>query len=617
MDFGGSLKPVLHRLPRGYFQGRVIAKRRRIGLVCSSDSIVECKNIDISYINNGLIVLMARGRGGEDGPPKSWQCCVTEARHYVGPDSNNQGDTMKTIRAMKMLAASAAVAAMLGVVASASAQAEGDAPVVLKKGGNLRYAYLSGPSTLDPYVAASAVDLEVIHHLFDALITVGEKYETRPLIAKSYEISDNARTFTFKLRTDVKFHDGTPLTSADVLASYERYRKVSTNAGIFDDVASATAPDPETFILKLNKTNSSFIETLKAPVYPFVILPASQKDKPARGIDIIGTGPYKLKEWAKDSHLVLERFDGYVPDPDYKGDDGYAGAKVPYLDSITYRFIPEANSRVAALQAGDVDVIAQVPVDLSKRFDGNKDIVLQKVAPFCMQVLILNSNQGPTANPKIRQAINAVVDVEEIVAATGNDGSKNPSLTYPFSPYYNGDRMKPYYDQKDPKKAAALLKEAGYKGETITLQSNSQYANYRTTMVVLAELMKAAGMNAKVDIVDWTTNASNMQRGTGTWNVSTTSFCSDPLLGPQKWRTQLYTFPQVKHNDVMDAGYERFFTSLDENVKKQAWSDIENEVLNQAYVIKLADMTSTNAYNRKVVGFTPFTLPRFWNVGLK
>lgn len=524
---------------------------------------------------------------------------------------------MKATHAMKQLAISAAVATLLGAIALATAHAQNAAPAVLKKGGNLRYANMAGPSSLDPYVASSAVDLEPMQHLFDALITVGEKYETRPMIAKSYQISDDSRTFTFKLRKDVKFHDGSALTSTDVLASYERYRKVSTNAVIFQDVASATAPDAETFVIELNKTNSAFIETLKSPVYPFVILPASQKDKPARGIDPIGTGPYKLKEWAKDSHLVLERFDGYVPNPAYKGTDGYAGAKTPYLDSITYRFIPEANGRVAALQAADVDVIAQVPNDLLKRFDGNKNIALQTVSPYCMQVLVLNSSQGPTATVKIRQAIDAVMDVDEIVAATGDNSKKNPSLTYPSSPFYNGDRMKPYYDQKNPKKAAALLKEAGYKGETITLQTTAQYPNFRTTILVLAELMKAAGMNAKVDVVDWTTNASNMQRGTGTWNVSTTTFCSDPLLGPQKWRTQLYTFPQVKGDTVMDAGYERFFTSLDEEVKKKAWSDIENQVLGQAYVIKIADMTSTNAYNRKVVGFAPFTLPRFWNVGLQ
>jgi peptide/nickel transport system substrate-binding protein len=515
---------------------------------------------------------------------------------------------------LRKLVSATAVAVVLGAMATAPAHVQAQP----KKGGQLRYAYLSGPGTLDPYVSSSAVELEVIHHLYDSFITVGEKYETRPMIASSYEISDEAKTFTFKVRKGVKFHDGSVLTSADVLASFERYRKISPNAVIFNDVASVAAPDPETFVVKLNKTNSVFVDILKSPVYPFVIMPASQKDKPARAADVIGTGPFKLGEWSKDSHLVLERFDGYSVNESYKGIDGYAGRRIANVDSVRYRFIPEANARLAALQSGDVDIVANIPPELSKRIANNPDIVTQTVFPYCMQMFIVNSAQGPTANPKIRQAISAVVDVEEISAATGSVSKPNHSLVYPESPYYQGDKMKAYYDQKSPQKAKKLLSEAGYKGETITLQTTSSYANFRASILVLAELMKAAGMNVKVDVVDWTTNASNMQRGTGTWNVSTTSFCSNPLLGPQQWRTMFYTFPQVKSDEVMDKAYDQFYTALDDAKRKSAWDAIENQVLEQAYMIKIVDVGTINAYNSKrVENFGSFYLPRFWNVNLK
>ena len=511
----------------------------------------------------------------------------------------------------KKLVTAAAVAALFAAAANMPVYAQ-------KKGGQLRYAYVSGPGTLDPYVSSSAVELEVIHHLYDALITVGEHYETRPMIASSYTIADDAKTFTFKIRKGVKFHDGSVMTAADVLASFERYRKISPNAVIFSDVNSATAPDPETFIVKLNKTNSVFVDILKSPVYPFVIMPVSQKDKPARGADVIGSGPFKLGEWSKDSHLVLERFDGYTPNESYKGVDGYAGRRTAYVDSVRYRFIPEANARVAALQAGDVDVAASIPPELAKRFSGDPDLQTQTVFPYCMQVFVVNSSQGPTANLKIRQAINAVVDVEEISTATGQIAKMNHSLVYPLSPYYQGDKMKVYYDQKSPEKAKKLLAEAGYKNEPITLQTTSNYPNFRTSILVLSELMKAAGMNVNVDVVDWTTNASNMQRGTGTWNVSTTSFCSNPLLGPQQWRTMFYTFPQVKNDTTLDAAYEKFYTSLDEGKRKEAWNVIENQVLEQAYMIKIVDMGTINAFNKKrVENFGSFYLPRFWNVSVK
>jgi peptide/nickel transport system substrate-binding protein len=534
-------------------------------------------------------------------------------RRFAAIHAISQGAAMFTTgKTFRKLVSAAAIAAVFGAVAIAPAHAQ------QKKGGQLRYAYVSGPGTLDPYVSSSAVELEVIHHLYDSLITVGENYETRPMIASSYTITDEAKTFTFKIRKGVKFHDGSVLTSADVLASFERYRKISPNAVIFNDVASVAAPDPETFVVKLNKTNGVFVDILKSPVYPFVILPASQKDKPARGADVIGTGPFKLGEWAKDSHLILERFNDYTVNESFKGMDGYAGRRIAYLDSVRYRFIPEANARIAALQSGDVDVVASIPPELAKRFASDPDIETQTVFPYCMQVFIVNSAQGPTANPKIRQAINAVVDVEEIATATGSVSKVNHSLVYPKSPYYQGDKMKAYYDQKSPEKAKKLLTEAGYKGETITLQTTSNYPNFRTSILVLSELMKSAGMNVKVDVVDWTTNASNMQRGTGTWNVSTTSFCSNPLLGPQQWRTMFYTFPQVKNDTVMDTAYDKFYTSLDDASRRTAWDTIEKQVLEQAYMIKIVDVGTINAINKKrVENFGTFYLPRFWNVSLK
>jgi peptide/nickel transport system substrate-binding protein len=486
------------------------------------------------------------------------------------------------------------------------------------KGGNLVYALVSGPGTLDPYVSSSAVELEVIHHIFESLVAIGENYETKPMLAAKVDVSDDAKTFTFKLREGVKFQNGKIMTSADVVASFERYRRVSPNAAVLTDVTSFEAPDPLTFVVKLSKPNAVFVDILKSPVYPFVILPAEQKDKGPREIDIIGTGPFKLDEWMKDSHLILKRFDDYTSNDSYSGPDGFAGKRTAYLDSVRYNFIPEANARVAALQAGEAGVVASIPPDLAKRFAGNPDIEVQTIIPYCMQVFVLNSQQGMTKNPLVRQAIDAVVDVDDITAAMGLVDKPNHSLVYAFSPYYQGDAMKPYYDQKNPEKAKKLLQEAGYKGEEIVLQTSANYPSFRDAILVLSEEMKAAGMNVRVDVVDWTTNASNMQRGSGVWNVSTTGFCSNPLLGPQQWRVMFYTFPQVKGDAILDAAYDKFYTSLDIKARKEAWDVIENRVLEQAYMIKIADMGDLRAYSKtKVENFAPYYLPRFWNVGAK
>ncbi len=132
-------------------------------------------------------------------------------------------------------------------------------------------------------------------------------------------------------------------------------------------------------------------------------------------------------------------------------------------------------------------------------------------------------NTALTANRAIRQAIAAAIDIGEISEAVGGINKPNPWMSYPNTPYYPGDQTPaPWYDQKNPDKAKELLQKAGYKNEKLIIETNSNYQWMRTTMLVVAEQLKAAGMNVDVRIVDWTTNASHMQQGTGEWNLSTT-----------------------------------------------------------------------------------------------
>ncbi len=482
------------------------------------------------------------------------------------------------------------------------------------KGGSLIYANISGPGTLDPYVSSSLVELEVIHEIYEGLVAMDGQYQTKPMLAEKVDISPDARIFTFALRHGVKFQNGKEMTSADVLASFQRYQKISANAAALADVKSFTAPDPYNFVITLNNPNAVFLDVLKSPVYPFSIMPAEERDKPARAADVIGTGPFKLGEWVKDSHLNIDRFDDYSPNTSEPGPDGLAGRRTAYLDTVRFNFTPEANARVAALQSGGADVIGDIPAELAKRLADRNDLHVQQVFPYCQAYFILNTQQAPTTNPLIRQAIDAVVNVGDITDATGDVVQQNASMVYPSSPYFAGKLANPFYSQNDPAKAKALLAQAGYKGEKIVLQTNSNYTSMRDSILVLSEEMKAAGINVEVQVVDWTTNAANMQEGKGGWNVSTTSFCSNPLLGPQQWKFMIYGFPHVKGDTVLDSAYQDFYQNLDLAKRKDDWAVIEKDVLSQSYMIKIADQANVRAYDSKVGGFQPYYMIHFWDV---
>ena len=488
-----------------------------------------------------------------------------------------------------------------------------------KKGGVLAYASVSGPGGLDPHVSSSAVELEVIHNVFEPLVTLDNQNATKPMLAASATASADAKTYTFLLRKGVKFHNGDEMTSADVQASMERYGTVSPNKGNLASVERYETPDPYTFVILLKEPNVVLLDVMKAPIFPFMILPASQKDKPARGVDVIGTGPFQLGEWVKDSHLVIKRFDGYSPDMSSPGRDGYAGHKTVYLDAVNYRFMPEATTRIAALETGEVQLAGSIPFELRGKIEADPELAIREVFPLGGTYIIVNSQFGLTANRAIRQAIATAIDVNEISDAVGGVNKPNPWMSYPGTPYYPGAQTPaPWYDQKNPARARDLLQKAGYNNEKIVIETNSNYQWMRATMLVVAEQLKAAGANVDVRIVDWTTNASHMQQGSGEWNLSTTLFGPEHVLGPQQWRPLIYAFSNIKGNDALDADYKAFFAEPDLEKRRAIWVKIQEEVLGGGYMIKVADTGRLTAYAKKLKGQSDYAgILQLWDLWLE
>jgi peptide/nickel transport system substrate-binding protein len=223
-----------------------------------------------------------------------------------------------------------------------------------------------------------------------------------------------------------------------------------------------------------------------------------------------------------------------------------------------------------------------------------------------------------TANRTIRQAIAAAIDIGEITEAVGGVNKPNPWMSYPNTPYYPGEKTpSPWYDQKSPERAKDLLSQAGYKNEKLIIETNGNYQWMRTTMLVVAEQLKAIGMNVDVHMVDWTTNASHMQQGSGEWNLSTTLFGPEHILGPQQWRPLIYAFANIKGDDALDAAYRTFFSEPDLDRRREMWVKIQEEVLGGGYFIKIADAGRLWAYAKKLHGQSDYPgILQLWDIWL-
>jgi peptide/nickel transport system substrate-binding protein len=475
-----------------------------------------------------------------------------------------------------------------------------------KKGGDLVTAQPAGTNTLDPHFTASAAARNMMLGMYETLVTIDETATPIPLLAAKWDVLDNGLTYRFELRKGVHFHTGKEMTSADVKASLERFGRVSPEKQTMAQVAGVEAPSPYVVVVRMKQVDTSFIDRLASPASPTTIIPAEEAVKEVNKTANVSTGPYQFVEWVPDSHVKLKRFDGYVPSPAPATRDGLGGRKTAYFDTITIRIIKEASARVAALESGQVHFVEDVPIPAAKRLESNTKLKLVDLMPSSQPIIYVNTSLAPTSNLKLRQAIQAALDIDEILAAA-TDGNVP-------------DAGRALYNQKNLAKAKALLTESGYKGEPLTLMTNKDYQYMFKSAVVASEQLKALGVNVKLDVLDWPTMAAKALTSEG-WNLATSGFAIQPFVGPYSY-LKLFWGPahvgRVQNDAVLDQAWTKFNTSLKQADRKDAWAQIQQRMADQVYILKLGDQGFKLGMTRSLVGFKPYQgAHRFWDVWLE
>ena len=355
----------------------------------------------------------------------------------------------------------ASIAASLAAIAGRlpRAVAAQDAP---KPGGTFTYALNQEPESFDPAVTTYAVTNKVNINVFDPLIWQAPDLSYTPGLAEAYEVSVDGKAFTFHLRKDVKFHDGTPLNADAVKFSWDRIvnpeTKSKTALNQLGPFTQAVVVDEFTVRAEFSEPYAPFLDAASqsycAPVSPTAV----QKFGTDFAHNLVGTGPYMFKEWIDRDHITL------VKNPDYNWAPAIFEHQGPaYLDEIVFKFIVDDATRVGTLQSGETDGIDSVPPKDVASFMDDPDAyqVLNAAVPGIPNLLAINTERPPTNELAVRQALNYGLDKDTIIKTLNFDlyvpayGPLN-AATLGFDPTLK--ELYPY----DPQKATTALEEAGW-----------------------------------------------------------------------------------------------------------------------------------------------------------
>ena len=490
-----------------------------------------------------------------------------------------------------------------------------------KKGGEFVFGQQAKINSLDQHASATASTRNVASNIFETLLTRDENFGVMPALAASVETSSDGRTYVFRLRPGVTFHNGKKLSSADVVASFDRYRKIGIDRGMLDAAEKWDAPDAQTFVITLKQPVPTFLDSLSSFLVPIVIVPAENAGAEPMQLKPVGTGPFEFVEFVPDSHARLKRFDGYVPDTRYRDIDGFGGYKVACVDSVVFRLVTEAGVRVAGMETGELHATEDIPAKSVETLKRNPNVQLTYLNNFWIQLAEVNVSLPPTDNLKFRQAVQAALDMEEIMESASDGAYRlNVGFQYPGQASYT-DAGKETYNQKNPAKAKQLLAEAGYKGEELILLTNRDYSSMYNASIVMAEQLKAVGINAKLSVVDWPAAAQMWSRTATGWNLFFNAHGNGPVIGPVAVVRQ-YAAPQSAYKpktpEDADKPFNEAFAEMvngaTPDIRKAAFARAQARLLDQVLVIPFGALNQVQAVRTNLKNYRPYRITRASNV---
>ena len=463
-------------------------------------------------------------------------------------------------------------------------------------GGTLTIAY-DEPPTLDPRVSGATIWWRAAYNLFDTLLyQEAGTLKFYPGLAQSWEIAPDGKAYTFKLRQDVKFHDGTPFNADAVKYTFDSIQdpalKSLTAIGYLGPYAGTEVVDPFTVRVNFKEPYAPFLNNLAHSVLA-PVSPAAGKDYNAFAQKPIGTGPFRITEYKPQVSMTFERNPDYTWGPALYRRQGPAN-----LERIVFRFVPELGTRLGLLQSGEVQMSDGVaPQEITNLQKDPKYQVLLPLVPGSPQIFPMNLLKPPTDDIKVRQAMIYGIDMPAIVDTIwygGRRAARGPlsSPTYAYDPV-----VETYYGY-DPKKARDLLDQAGWKPgpDGIRVKDGQRLkvltiitAGIEAKNAELAQAyLKDIGIENQVDAQQYAQTATRFLAGEH--NIARIFFShTDPVV-----LTTLYHSKNIqgtnfnrtmKPDPKLDAMLDAATAEMNAEARKQKYSDIQKYIMDNALMI--------------------------------
>jgi peptide/nickel transport system substrate-binding protein len=478
----------------------------------------------------------------------------------------------------------------------------------------LNVATTGDPGPLDPTPVTSDVLSEITQLFYETLYIFGPDFGIAPLLAMDLpEISDGGKRYTIKLRSGVPFHDGTTMTADDVVASLQRWGRLSPRGRTpwaFLDSISAT--DATTIEIALKKPYSPLTNLLAFPNGSPQIMPKriATANDPLR--DFTGTGPFKMIEYKPDTWVRVGKFAHYVSPPGVP--NGYLGSRAALVDEIRFLPSPNPTTRVDGLLAGQYHWADNLDPEGYARIHGKLGVVPGVLTAPLWVLFIMNNKHGAMSNLLVRKAAQAAINCSDALTAAFGDrslwvpeGSIYPKGTAWF------DNDAPGYNQGNTDKAAALLKQAGYKGEPIRILTSTQYDyQYKTAQVIEANLTEA-GFKIELVVTDWATILQRRQKP-DQWEA----FVTGHGVVPEPSSITIFnpSYPGWWDTPDKHALMDQFTTESDPARRVPIWRKLQAQYYVDVPTVKVGAGFTTFGASKKMTGYYPGIWPCFWNTRL-